>query len=79
MGISVARISQIEAGDVSTRDVLDRYVSVLGGTLMIIADFGGAAEDRLRPWERQKGAPHRDAPFFDGSYRPSITAGMAAS
>ena len=40
MGISVARISQIEAGDVSTRDVLDRYVSALGGTLMIIADFG---------------------------------------
>ncbi|MEU3018035.1 MULTISPECIES: helix-turn-helix transcriptional regulator [unclassified Nocardiopsis] len=40
MGVSVARVSQIESGDVSTRDVLDRYVSALGGTLMIIADFG---------------------------------------
>ena len=40
MGVSVARVSQIESGDVSTRDVLDRYVSALGGTLKIIADFG---------------------------------------
>jgi DNA-binding XRE family transcriptional regulator len=40
MRVSVARVSQIEAGDISTRDVLDRYVSALGGTLMIIADFG---------------------------------------
>ncbi|WP_017607032.1 helix-turn-helix domain-containing protein [Nocardiopsis alkaliphila] len=40
MGISVARVSQIEAGDVSTREVLDRYVSALGGTLTLIADFG---------------------------------------
>ena len=40
MGISVARISQIERGDVSTQDVLNRYVSALGGTLKLIADFG---------------------------------------
>ncbi|GAA2492296.1 helix-turn-helix domain-containing protein [Winogradskya humida] len=40
MGISVARVSQIESGDVSTRDVLSRYISALGGTLMLIADFG---------------------------------------
>ncbi|WP_028648845.1 helix-turn-helix transcriptional regulator [Nocardiopsis sp. CNT312] len=40
MGVSVARVSQIEAGDLSTRDVLDRYVSALGGTLVIVADFG---------------------------------------
>jgi DNA-binding XRE family transcriptional regulator len=40
MGISVARVSQIEAGDVSTQDVLNRYVSALGGTLKLIADFG---------------------------------------
>ncbi|GIH71491.1 helix-turn-helix domain-containing protein [Sphaerimonospora thailandensis] len=40
MGISVARVSQIENGDVSTREVLDRYVAALGGTLKLVADFG---------------------------------------
>ena len=40
MGVSVARVSQIERGDVSTQDVLGRYVSALGGTLKLIADFG---------------------------------------
>ena len=40
MAISVSRISQIEKGDVSTRDVLDRYIAALGGTLNLVADFG---------------------------------------
>lgn len=40
MGVTVARVSQIENGDVSTQDVLDRYVTALGGTLKVIADFG---------------------------------------
>jgi DNA-binding XRE family transcriptional regulator len=40
MGISVARVSQIENGDVSTQDVLDRFITALGGTLKLIADFG---------------------------------------
>lgn len=40
MSVSVARVSQIERGDVSTQDVLNRYVSALGGTLKLIADFG---------------------------------------
>ena len=40
MGISVAQVSQIERGDVSTQDVLNRYVSALGGILKLIADFG---------------------------------------
>nr|WP_250002487.1 helix-turn-helix transcriptional regulator [Actinoplanes sp. M2I2] len=40
MGISVARVSQIEAGDVSTQEVLARYIAALGGTLKLIADFG---------------------------------------
>jgi DNA-binding XRE family transcriptional regulator len=39
MEVSVARVSQIENGDVSTRDVLDRYVRALGGTLMLVAAF----------------------------------------
>ncbi len=40
MGVSTSRVSQIEAGDVSTQDVLVRYVTALGGTLKLIADFG---------------------------------------
>ena len=40
MGVSVARVSQIEGGDVSTQDVLSRYVAALGGTLKLVADFG---------------------------------------
>ena len=40
MGVSVARVSQIESGDVSTQDVLNRFIAALGGTLKLIADFG---------------------------------------
>ncbi|HUK67627.1 MAG TPA: helix-turn-helix transcriptional regulator [Streptosporangiaceae bacterium] len=40
MGVSVARVSQIEGGDVSTQEVLNRFVAALGGTLKLIADFG---------------------------------------
>jgi DNA-binding XRE family transcriptional regulator len=40
MGVSESRVSQIEAGTVSTQDVLARYISALGGTLKLIADFG---------------------------------------
>jgi hypothetical protein len=35
-----ARVSQIESGDVSTQDLLSRFVAALGGTLKLIADFG---------------------------------------
>jgi hypothetical protein len=38
--VSVARISQIESGDVSTQDVLSRFITALGGTLRLIAGFG---------------------------------------
>ncbi|WP_430781010.1 helix-turn-helix domain-containing protein [Actinoplanes sp. G11-F43] len=40
MGVSIARVSQIEAGSVSTQDVLARYIAALGGTLLLVADFG---------------------------------------
>jgi DNA-binding XRE family transcriptional regulator len=40
MGVSVSRVSQIESGDVSTQEVLARYIAALGGTLKLIADFG---------------------------------------
>jgi DNA-binding XRE family transcriptional regulator len=40
MGVSVGRVSQIEAGDLSGIDVLDRYVTAIGGLLEIVANFG---------------------------------------
>jgi transcriptional regulator with XRE-family HTH domain len=40
MGVSVARVSQVESGDVSTQDVLNRFVAALGRTPKLIADFG---------------------------------------
>lgn len=40
MGISVGRVSQIEAGDISGIDVLDRYITAIGGLLEIVATFG---------------------------------------
>jgi DNA-binding XRE family transcriptional regulator len=40
MGVGKSRVSQIERGRVSTREVLDRYVAALGGRLSLMADFG---------------------------------------
>ena len=40
-GVSAARASQIESGDLSTQDVLSRFVAAPGGTRKLIADFGG--------------------------------------
>jgi DNA-binding XRE family transcriptional regulator len=40
MGVSTGRISQIEHGDLSGLDVLDRYVQALGGQLGLVATFG---------------------------------------
>jgi DNA-binding XRE family transcriptional regulator len=40
MGVSVARVSQIEHGDVISFEVIARYVEALGGRLDLVADFG---------------------------------------
>jgi DNA-binding transcriptional regulator YiaG len=40
MGVSVGRVSQIEHGDLSGLDVLDRYITAIGGQLGLIATFG---------------------------------------
>jgi DNA-binding XRE family transcriptional regulator len=40
MGVTVGRISQIESGDISGIEVLDRYVTAIGGVLEIVANFG---------------------------------------
>ena len=55
MGISVALVSQIERGDISTQDVLNRYVSALDGTLKLIADSGHEQLKIAWPSERGEG------------------------
>jgi DNA-binding transcriptional regulator YiaG len=40
MGVTVGRVSQIESGHISGIDVLDRYVTAIGGLLEIVANFG---------------------------------------
>jgi predicted XRE-type DNA-binding protein len=42
MGVSQARVSKLEAGDLSHTEVgtLQSYVAALGGHLRIVADFG---------------------------------------
>jgi ribosome-binding protein aMBF1 (putative translation factor) len=40
MGLSIARVSQIEHGDVTSFEVIARYVEALGGRLDLVADFG---------------------------------------
>ena len=40
MGVTVGRISQIESGDISGIDVLDRYITAIGGLMEIVANFG---------------------------------------
>jgi ribosome-binding protein aMBF1 (putative translation factor) len=40
MGVSVARVSQIEHGGVTSFEVIARYVEALGGRLDLVADFG---------------------------------------
>jgi DNA-binding XRE family transcriptional regulator len=40
MGVSVARVSQIEHGEVTSFEVIARYVEALGGRLDLVADFG---------------------------------------
>ncbi len=40
MGVTKSRVSQIERGNVSTVDVIARYVQALGGHLHVAAVFG---------------------------------------
>lgn len=40
MGVSIARISQIEHGEATSFEVIARYVEALGGRLDLVADFG---------------------------------------
>jgi len=40
MGVTKGRVSQIERGEVSTVDVIARYVQAIGGQLQIAAIFG---------------------------------------
>ncbi|MGW9348753.1 hypothetical protein [Nocardiopsis flavescens] len=38
--MSVVRVPRIEGGGLSTRDVLDQYVSAPGGTPVVVAGVG---------------------------------------
>jgi len=40
MGVTKSRISQVERGDVSTFEVISRYVQALGGEIQVSAVFG---------------------------------------
>ncbi len=40
MGVTKGRVSQIERGEVSTVDVIARYVQAIGGQLQVAAIFG---------------------------------------
>jgi ribosome-binding protein aMBF1 (putative translation factor) len=40
MAVSVARVCQIEHGEVASFEVIARYVEALGGRLDLVADFG---------------------------------------
>lgn len=39
MGVTVGRVSQIENGELSSIDVIDRYVTALGGLLEVVTNF----------------------------------------
>ena len=45
MGVSQARVSQLESGDLAHTELgtLQSYVATLGGQLRIVADFGDSA------------------------------------
>ncbi len=47
MGVTKARVSQIERGEVSSVDVVARYVEAIGGRLELTASFPGSTY-RLR-------------------------------
>ena len=40
MGVTIARVSQIEHGEVTSFEVIARSVEALGGRLDLVADFG---------------------------------------
>ncbi|WP_329084198.1 MULTISPECIES: helix-turn-helix domain-containing protein [unclassified Streptosporangium] len=55
MGVSQARISQIESGVISEVATLAAYVTALGGQLKIVADFGDSAMVLDMPRGRRTG------------------------
>jgi transcriptional regulator with XRE-family HTH domain len=53
MGVSVARVSQIERGDVSTQDVLNRFVSAFDRrTVSAFGPFSGVGRNGARDTRR---------------------------
>ncbi|MFF0310445.1 helix-turn-helix domain-containing protein [Streptosporangium sp. NPDC004379] len=55
MGVSQARVSQIESGAISEVATLAAYVTALGGQLKIVADFGDSVMVLDTPRGRRTG------------------------
>lgn len=54
MGVSVARVSQIEHGEATSFEVIARYVEALGGRLDLVADFGDPDRSAARQRHRNR-------------------------
>ncbi|GAA4536821.1 MULTISPECIES: helix-turn-helix domain-containing protein [Nonomuraea] len=80
MGVTKARVSQIERGEVSSVDVVARYVEAIGGRLELTASFPSGTY-RLRAGKMSK-ARRRHFKFIHshGKARPShLAAGTPGS
>lgn len=84
MGVSIARVSQIEHGEVSSFEVIARYVEALVGRLDLVADFGDRAEPgepgAAQPLEQAaplrgtaSGTPRRDLLWRGQPGTPAVT------
>ncbi|MFB4292843.1 helix-turn-helix domain-containing protein [Nonomuraea sp. ATR24] len=62
MGVTKARVSQIERGEVSSVDVVARYVEAIGGRLELTASFPGATYKPRRLGSAVIGAGGRRVP-----------------
>ncbi|GAA3532775.1 hypothetical protein GCM10022419_009900 [Nonomuraea rosea] len=71
MGVTKARVSQIERGEVSSVDVVARYVEAIGGHLELTASFPGGTY-RLRA-SRMRKTHKRHFKFVGSHAKPRTT------
>ncbi|SEF76128.1 Helix-turn-helix domain-containing protein [Nonomuraea solani] len=71
MGVTKARVSQIERGEVSSVDVVARYVEAIGGHLELTATFPGGTY-RPRAGVMRK-ARQRHFKFMGSHVKPRTT------
>jgi DNA-binding XRE family transcriptional regulator len=58
MGVTKARVSQIERGEVSSVDVVARYVEAIGGHLELTASFPGGTYRLRAGWTKKTRKRH---------------------